>query len=510
MERFAVAVDGAGANRALVAQELSNAVQPAQKRKRDYAEDLIKLVTEEARQHGASRAHTKHPEVPRCTIENWLRYWRQNKKYFVPKSAPLGRPSYLSTDQRAALLESIEKLGKPENAKSISARSTAAMARGIVCKTSPQILANHGGPRVMDQKWATKLLHREGLSKKARTTTRTVSTEAILSAMGPLFTKLLSVQEKYQVQPEFTVNIDQFFMVLGQNKKWTWARRGEKNVPLKEHRSGLTGCVSICADGELLELLLHWEGTTDRCHAQGDIIHPAIVQDHSDRTDTHFMNHVTWARLIRRLIMVVKQKRLALDMPSANALFIFDDAPQHIFDETLSSELDAALIHRVQLPPNQTHVWQPADQECIAVLRRKVDKKWDDSLEEMWATLDIDDAVKAACTTSTTAWKRRLLYFFGAAAHELAPSVILRSWDTSSLSCALWHQPPRCLTSFQLLCRGHKQQERGLAGAEKDEVRHRAAHDTVLAALAARNAADAGDEDMDDIPVLMAPFVRNT
>ena len=32
----------------------------------------------------------------------------------------------------------------------------------------------------------------------------------------------------------------------------------------------------------------------------------------------------------------------------------------------------------------------------------------------------------------------------------------------------------------------------------------------MLAALAARNAADAGDEDMDDIPVLMAPFVRNT
>ena len=45
MERFTVAVDGAGANRALVAQELSNAVQPAQKRKRDYDEDLIKLVT---------------------------------------------------------------------------------------------------------------------------------------------------------------------------------------------------------------------------------------------------------------------------------------------------------------------------------------------------------------------------------------------------------------------------------------------------------------------------------
>ena len=66
MERFTVAIDGAGANWAPVTQELSNAVQPAQKRKRDYDEDLINLVTEEARQHGASRAHTKHPEVPRC------------------------------------------------------------------------------------------------------------------------------------------------------------------------------------------------------------------------------------------------------------------------------------------------------------------------------------------------------------------------------------------------------------------------------------------------------------
>ena len=73
-------------------------------------------------------------------------------------------------------------------------------------------------------------------------------------------------------------NADEFFLHLGQNANWTWARRGARSVALRESKLGFTGCLVISADGTILKLVLHWMGTSDRCHASVDFPHPLLEQ----------------------------------------------------------------------------------------------------------------------------------------------------------------------------------------------------------------------------------------
>lgn len=86
-------------------------------------------------------------------------------------------------------------------------------------------------------------------------------------------------------------------MLLAQNGRWTWARRGAQRVALKDSKVGFTSILTICADGTVTNLLMHWAGgraffgaslrekralrpTTDRSHASVQYAHHLIEQGH--------------------------------------------------------------------------------------------------------------------------------------------------------------------------------------------------------------------------------------
>ena len=78
-------------------------------------------------------------QIPLGTVKTWLFYYQKHKQYFKPNEAKLGRPAFLTQDQQQEVAQSLEKLGARPNAFPIRSRGAAAIARGVVCRTTPQV-----------------------------------------------------------------------------------------------------------------------------------------------------------------------------------------------------------------------------------------------------------------------------------------------------------------------------------------------------------------------------------
>ena len=75
------------------------------------------------------------------TIKAWLHHYQKKNAYHQPSEMQHGRPSFLSAKEKNELMESIEKLGARPNAAPIRGRGVAAIARGIISRTTPQVCA---------------------------------------------------------------------------------------------------------------------------------------------------------------------------------------------------------------------------------------------------------------------------------------------------------------------------------------------------------------------------------
>ena len=129
-------------------------------------------------------------------------------------------------------------------------------------------------------------------------------------------------------------------------------------------------------------------------------------------------------------------------------MVLVDCAPRHILTgEIAQKALDNRVLFKV-LPAGQTHVWQPCDMFAIATIKRKVEKLWDEEKEILWASLPTNEAVQQASVYSAPVLKRRMHGFFCRALDEVTPDVIALCWDASSLSTALFQQPPRVITAL--------------------------------------------------------------
>ena len=186
-----------------------------------------------------------------------------------------------------------------------------------------------------------------------------------------------------------------------------------------------------------------------------------------------------------RLLDYISQKKESLGLGDNWAVVFVDKALQHILSEaTAQKALDQRVLLRV-LPEGQTHVWQPCDMHAIATINSKVDRMWDEEKELLWQTLPSDEAVKQVCIQSAPSMKQRMFRFMASAIDSLTPEVICLCWDASSLSTALFAQPPRCVTAFWSLgC-----SVPSLANIQAQEDVRTQAHDRMLQALAAANAA---------------------
>ena len=122
---------------------------------------------------------------------------------------------------------------------------------------------------------------------------------------------------------------------------------------------------------------------------------------------------------------------------------------------------------------------------AIAAIKRKVETMWDEEKELLWQNLPTDEAVKEACVRSAPLLKRRIFRYLSHAIDGLNPEVICLCWDASSLSSALFSQPPRGITAlWSLGCSIPT-----LANIQTQEDERTQARTQMLQALAAANAA---------------------
>ena len=90
-------------------------------------------------------------------------------------------------------------------------------------------------------------------------------------------------------------------------------------------------------------------------------------------------------------------------------ILIIDGAPQHKCQILLDSG-----VKIVSVPFKQTHVFQPADQWIIAMLRSLLLQGWSDWVEEVFANNDVQHAVSVIITNSAPQIRKKKFELFSA------------------------------------------------------------------------------------------------
>ena len=141
MERYAVP-------RAVVAEvaEVTNS------KKVQRTNEEVQQIMEWARHDGLAGALRRYQEedgvkkkLTWSTVNNWLKYWKQNKVYYT----------HQKRGQKCVLTQSEESEAKAMCTAPLAQGSTfAAIARGVVLRTCPAVLAKHDGFYQMGTSWA--------------------------------------------------------------------------------------------------------------------------------------------------------------------------------------------------------------------------------------------------------------------------------------------------------------------------------------------------------------------
>ena len=399
-------------------------------------QEEILRVTDDARQHGPTRAaakwNKKNPSrcISQSAASRYLIHYKENGSYYSPHTR--GRHELLTKTEKAATLSAFDLLRS--QAIGVDCPLFAAFVRGIVETERPGATCLRGGVLKVSNSFAHQFLKSNGFKVRKGTTDRTVDASTVRRD-GDLFFKQLA--SCGVTNPKFIFNVDEFFVTLDSaNKKWTWVRSSHYGaVALREHRVGFTASVFSSASGEIHCLQLLWQGKTSAVHA--DVEHRCVYQDH--REDSHFQNSATWARFCTHMLKLINGVRN--NNMDEKVLFVFDQATQHNTTEELFANNN---IVSVPIPKAQTHIFQPADQYIICGLRKKAKCAFDDWVANLFADNSISDAVKQLISTSTPKLRHLKATFLCAAVDSLSSACIVKSWDVTGIrraACGI--EPPQ-------------------------------------------------------------------
>jgi len=406
------------------------------KKRLQWEPDVIKTVTDDARQFGVAAAVKRHnrtsnsTEIPYTTVDNWLKHYQQHGKYFIPKKR--GRHAILSCEEQSEVMDAAKKMRAAPVCKAITAGTFAAIARGVVARTRPGVLERNNGPFKMTCEWAKKILKKESWRPLGSTSDRVVPDSQIADHARLFFADLTSSAIP---PPEMVFNLDEFCCLLGPNRKWSWHPASQRRtVPIRQTKEAFTSCVVSNAAGDLVMLQLIWEGHTSHVHANVQQEHPLIVQDHQPRS--HYQNADTFARLAEAIIRHIDLMRT--ECPEMHALLIVDAAPQHGATKTFGEH----NVRVVQIPKGQTHVFQPADQFIIRGLKAKASVAWDRFVEDTFASNISDVAIADINIQSKPILRQRMYSFLASAVDDLGQQCVLKSWEATGIPRALWGDSP--------------------------------------------------------------------
>ena len=152
----------------------------------------------------------------------------------------------MSAHELQEVQDAATKLRAAPSNEALTSGTVAAIARGVVARIRPATLAKNGGIFKLGLSWEKYHLAKEELRPYATTSNRTVPTDKVCRLSKHISKKKISSQildsalvfyrelNEHILAKNLTFNWDEFCVLLGPNRKWTWH-------PMRERRT-----VSIC------------------------------------------------------------------------------------------------------------------------------------------------------------------------------------------------------------------------------------------------------------------------
>ena len=356
----------------------------------------------------------------------------------VYKHGKRGRPRTLEPEEEQWALQFFSACR--EESMSVEASLVAMTLAGVVAARRPQdLLAVEGTNRLykFSRKMAIQFMRRNGITKRAATGDRTVRPSEVLGGGRDFFARIARHHDV--TDPRRIINMDEFFVHLdAKSNNWTWTRlsvgaRGNVQIR-KANKLGFTLSVTSNAAGEILLIQVIWKGSTNQVHVPNSTtLHPKIFQQHREKS--HFQNVDTFEEfaheMVRRLECELQKLSPTMNQfvreagPIRTAakekiLLVLDAAPQHGADKkkknknaaaarddenddagnggaaggdddddekTSETERESRMAAIREyfanenvviefIPPQMTHVFQPADQLIIAVIKTMINQAW--------------------------------------------------------------------------------------------------------------------------------------
>ena len=243
----------------------------------------------------------RHISAP--TISKYKTHKRESGSYFTP--ATRGPKALLNPEELKRLLNLTGMTRKFGWA--ITANRFASLARGMVVKMrrDTNSVQPIPGVQVFSASWAKSTMEANGMRVRTATTDRTVPLADVITEGRAWWTALEVLKG---TDPRLVLNVDEFFVKLDDQHRWTWARckKGEKlQVVVKDEKLGFTCSALSSLDGELVALQQIWKGETSAVHARvsPEEENPRIWQMHQPAS--HFQNAATWKLFMERFVAVM-------------------------------------------------------------------------------------------------------------------------------------------------------------------------------------------------------------
>ena len=405
-------------------------LKKSQEHRKTHDDDIIRKVCDHARHNGISSAQKKFGIGYSC-VYRWFEEFKKSQFKTYPTNSVRGRKDALNEGQKRECLEAFDKV-RGDYKEQVLGGLMSAVAKGVMLRAGAAQLVEHGGTLVLGSAWAVKFLKRNGASTYAATTDRTVPASTIKAEGPPFYAAIHNTKA-----PIFLVfNMDEFFSLLGNSSgRWTWHRCSQKRcVPLRDTKLGFTMSVLTSADGTLHLCQMIWQGKTEVCHAQVDDErkNPRIFQQH--QPESHFQTQLTWKKFFNEFLKVVDKVRAEHFVDDLTpACLIVDAAPQHLFDEEMLKQCAEKNIFVVRVPVKQTHIFQPADQFVIAVLKAMILRAWYEYVALVMANYATDDALKMMYTKNTTHLKKIKYELVSKAIEQVSTQAIRASWEVTGI-----------------------------------------------------------------------------
>ena len=142
------------------------------------------------------------------------------------------------------------------------------------------------------------------------------------------------------------------------------------------------------------------------------------------------------------------EEGLPVDEP---AVLILDAATQHI---TTGAGLTEMGITVVDIPPKQTHCFQPADMFIISGLKQAACKAWGRHVSELFSSDSVEDATAAMLSTRMKVRRDRKYRYLSEALGRLSKEQVQKSWVAAGIIRAIWKEPatPSTAIAYDTYC----------------------------------------------------------